>query len=110
MTNRKEAYCPRCGRMETVAAENELVMCSRCALLGAEAYAKKNSTPSGKELQKIMEAQRISTKNLAYDLNISQSYLREMERGEKPINKRVYEWMAQHRATQAHITLQPPLF
>ncbi len=110
MTNRKEAYCPRCGRTEVIAAEKELVMCSRCALLSAKGYAKKNSTPPGKELQKIREGQKISIKNLAWELNISQSYLSEMESGKKPINKKVYGWMAKNRNSQAHSTLPTPPF
>ncbi len=101
MKNRKEAYCTKCGRVEIIAAENELVKCSRCALLGAEAWAKKNDLPSGKELQKAREARKLSVKGLAYELGISQSYLSEMENGKKPINKQTYEWMSSHRNSQA---------
>lgn len=94
MKNRKIVECPKCGRKEQVAAERELVMCSYCAMLRADAYAKKDvNIDMNKKLQKVMETRKISARNLAYELGIAQSYLYEMINGDKPLNSKVYKWI-----------------
>ena len=95
--NRKHIVCPLCGRLEVVAQENELVACGRCALLRAEAWAKKNTMPSGKDLLKARETQKITIKHLAHELGITQEYLCMMENGKRPINKQTYEWISQQK-------------
>lgn len=93
MKNRKREYCPKCGRQEVVAKENELKMCSRCALIRS-VIAGRKTTLTGMDILKARKKKRWSARKLVRELNykISPSLLSKIEKGERQVNSILSAW------------------
>lgn len=92
-TNRKIATCPRCGRLEKVAVENELASCGVCSLQRAMGLDRQPQRDlSGEAIRQARERRGLSLRKAARELRLTPQYLSLVELGKKPVSTRVYEW------------------
>ncbi len=94
-TNRKIATCPRCGRLEKVAVENELASCGVCSLQRAMGLDRQPQRDlSGEAIRQARERRGLSLRRAARELRLTPQYLSQVEAGQRPVSAKIHGWIS----------------